>query len=148
MHYSADFARFVCFSEERVGAGDIVKNGGFLGVHKQGAARPFEDARPFAEFVKSVGPQINGAHIVGVKLQAPFRRSQRISTCLAGFFLAAQCAEAASPHGVSLVVVVERFGQAARSVGFRRFRVQLNSTAAGRDGLSQIVFTGFKPHVQ
>ena len=34
-----------------------------------------------------------------------FRRSQRISPCLVGFFLAAQRAKAARPHGVSLIVV-------------------------------------------
>ena len=32
--------------------------------------------------------------------------------------------------------------------GLPPIRVQLNGAAAGGDGLSQIVFTGFKPHVQ
>ena len=52
-----------------------------------------------------------------MKLQVTFRLSQRISTFLVGFFLAAQCAKAASPHGVSLVVVWIRPAGLGEEVG-------------------------------
>src|SRR6516162_1633300 len=97
--------RFVRFPKERIGTRDIVKDGCFLGSHRQSTLRPFEGTSVVAKPVKGACSQGDGTRIVGVELEVPLRDSQRIPKGRAGLFRAFQRAKTHAAERGGLIVI-------------------------------------------